>query len=103
MLHWRRRIHQTFDKNEQKEFLEKEDLDATLRAQTNRTDEISYESVASLQHTQAVCAVQMSFYSTAAKYNGPLETAHAFIDDDRYDMEASSSITTSFLTLPICV
>ena len=52
------------------------------------TCKISYESVASLQHTQAVCAVQMSFYSIAAKYNGPLEAAHAFIDDDRYDMDS---------------
>ena len=39
-------------------------------------------------YTQAVCAVQMSFYSIAAKYNGPLEAARAFIDDDRYDMES---------------
>ena len=30
----------------------------------------------------------MSFYSIAAKYNGPLEAAHAFIDDDRYDMDS---------------
>ena len=50
--------------------------------------QISSESVASLQHTPAVCAVHMSFYSTAAKYNGPLEAAHAFIDDDRYDMDS---------------
>ncbi len=28
----------------------------------------------------------MSSYRIAAKYNGPLEAAHAFIDDDRYDM-----------------
>ena len=42
----------------------------------------------SLQHTQAVCAVQMSFYSIAAKYNGPLEAAHAHIDDDRYDIDS---------------
>ncbi len=52
------------------------------------TSQISYESVASLQYTQAVCAVQMSFYSTAAKYHGPLEAAHAVIDDDRYDTDS---------------
>ena len=28
----------------------------------------------------------MSLYSIAAKYNEPLEAAHALIDDDRYDM-----------------
>ena len=28
----------------------------------------------------------MSLYSIAAKYNGPLEAAHAHIDDDRFDM-----------------
>ena len=59
-----------------------------LRVTSEWTSQISYESVASLQHTQAVCAVQMSFYSIAAKYNGPLEAAHAFIDDDRYDMDS---------------
>ena len=59
-----------------------------LRVSSKWTSQISYESVASLQHTQAVCAVQMSFYSIAAKYNGPLEAAHAFIDDDRYDMDS---------------
>ncbi len=32
--------------------------------------------------------MQMSFYSIAAKYNGPLEPAHAHIDDDRYDMDS---------------
>ncbi len=50
------------------------------------TSQIRYDNVASLQHTQAVCAVPMRFYSIAAKYNGPLEAAHAVIDDDRYDM-----------------
>ncbi len=30
----------------------------------------------------------MSFYIIAAKYNGSLEPAHAFIDDDIYDMES---------------
>ena len=43
-------------------------------------------SVASLQHTQAVYTVPMSFYSIAARYNGPLEAAHAHNDDDRYNM-----------------
>ncbi len=28
----------------------------------------------------------MCFYTIAAKYNVPLEAAHAFIDDDIYDM-----------------
>ncbi len=59
-----------------------------LRVSSKWTSQISYESVALLQHAQAVCAVQMSFYSTAAKYNGPLEAAHAFIDNDRYDMDS---------------
>ncbi len=59
-----------------------------LRVSSEWTSQISYESVASLQRTQAVCAVQMSFYSIAAKYNGPLEAAHAHIDDDRYDMDS---------------
>ncbi len=59
-----------------------------LRVTSEWTSQISYESVASLQHAQAVCAVQMSFYSIAAKYNGPLEAAHAHIDDDRYDMDS---------------
>ena len=59
-----------------------------LRVSSEWTSQISYESVASLQHTQAVCAVQMSFYSIAAKYNGPLEAAHAHIDDDRYDIDS---------------
>ncbi len=28
----------------------------------------------------------MCLYSIAIEYNGPLEAAHAHIDDDRYDM-----------------
>ena len=28
----------------------------------------------------------MCMYSIATEYNGPLEAAHAQIDDDRYDM-----------------
>ncbi len=28
----------------------------------------------------------MCLYSIATEYNGPLEAAHAQIDDDRYDM-----------------
>ena len=59
-----------------------------LRVSSEWTSQISYESVASLQHTQAVCAVQICFYSIAAKYNGPLEAAHAHIDDDRYDIDS---------------
>ncbi len=58
------------------------------RVSSKWTSQISYENVASLQHTQAVCAVQMTFYSIAAKYNGPLEAALAHIDDDRYDMDS---------------
>jgi len=53
---------------------------------TNLTSQISYEVVASLRHIQSVCAVQMSLYSIAAKYNGPLEAAHAYIDVDTYDV-----------------
>ncbi len=53
-----------------------------LRVSSEWTSNISYESVASLQHTQAVCALPISFYSIAAKYNGPLEAAHAHIYDD---------------------
>ncbi len=59
-----------------------------LRVSSDWTSQISYESVASLQHTLAVCAVQIRFYSIAAKYNVLLEAAHAFIDDDRYDMDS---------------
>ena len=59
-----------------------------LRVSSEWTSQISYESIASLQRTQLVCAVQMSFYSIAAKYNGPLDAAHALIDDDRYDMDS---------------
>ncbi len=57
-----------------------------LRVSSEWTTQISYESVALLQHGPADFEVQMSFYSIAAKYNGPLEAAHALIDDDRYDM-----------------
>ena len=57
-----------------------------LRVTSEWTSQISYESVASLQHAQAVCTVRMSFYSIAFVCNGPLEAAHACIDDDRYDM-----------------
>ena len=64
------------------------ELNEVKRVSSEWTSQISYESVASLQHTQAVCAVQMSFYSIAAKYNGPLEAARTFIDDDRYDMDS---------------
>ena len=33
----------------------------------------------------------MSFYSIAAKYNGPLEAAHVNIDDERYDSVVCSA------------
>ncbi len=58
------------------------------RVSSKWTSQISYVNVASLQDMQAVCAVQMSFYSIAAKYNGPLEAAYAHINDDRYDMDS---------------
>ena len=51
---------------------------------TNLTSQISYEVVASLHHIQSVCAVQMSLYSIASKYNGLLDSAH--IDVDTYDV-----------------
>ena len=56
-------------------------------ASSNWTSQISHEAVASLLSKQSVCAVQMSLYSIAAKYNGPLEAAHACFDDDRCDMD----------------
>ncbi len=59
-----------------------------LRVSSNWTSQISYESATSLQHTQAVFAVQMSLYSIAAKYNETLEAAHTCIDDDIYDMDS---------------
>ncbi len=33
----------------------------------------------------------MSLYSIATEYNGPLEAAHAHIDDDRYDIVQSGA------------
>ncbi len=36
----------------------------------------------------AIRNIPVNFYSIAAKYNGPLEAAHAYIDDDRYDMDS---------------
>ena len=35
-----------------------------------------------------VCAVQMSLYTITADYNEPLEAAHCYSDDDRYDLAA---------------
>ena len=49
------------------------------------TSQISYNVVASLLRAQSFWAALMSLYSIAAEYNGPLEAAHAHIDDDRYD------------------
>ena len=49
------------------------------------TTKISYDVVTSLLHNEAICAVLMSLYTIAAKYNGPLEAAHAHNDDDRYN------------------
>jgi len=54
--------------------------------QLSWSSQISYEVIASLHHIQSVCAVKMSLYSIAAKYNETLEAAHAYIDDDRYDV-----------------
>ena len=54
--------------------------------QLSWSSQISYEVIASLHHIQSGCAVQMSLYSIAAKYNETLEAAHAFSDDDRYDV-----------------
>ncbi len=62
-----------------------------LRHETDHVllnNNISWSMNVNLAHVPPVCAVQMSFYSIAAKYNGPLEAAHAFIDDDRYDMDS---------------
>ena len=55
-------------------------------AQLDLYDQMRYQSKTTLEHAQSVCAVQMSLFSIAGKYNGPLEAAPAFIDDDRYDM-----------------
>ncbi len=35
----------------------------------------------------------MSFITIAIKYNGPLQAAHAHIDDDSYDMVVQSNAT----------
>ena len=48
--------------------------------------QIPYEAVTSLSCTTSIWAVLMWLYSIATEYNGPLEAAHAQIDDDRYDM-----------------
>ena len=42
-------------------------------------------AVASLQLLQSVCGVLISFIPIAARYNGPLEAAHARIHDDWVD------------------
>ena len=41
-----------------------------------------YDVVASLLHTPSIWAVLISFDIRLIKYNGPLEAAHAHIDDD---------------------
>ncbi len=58
-----------------------------LRVSSEWNSQSSSESVTVLKHAPAEFEKQMSFYSIAAKYNGPLEAAHEFIDDDIYDME----------------
>ena len=57
-----------------------------LRVSPNWTSQIGYETVASLQHTQSVCAVLLCFYTIITKCNEPLEAPHPLIDDDRYDV-----------------
>ncbi len=59
---------------------------AALLASPYWTSHISYETIASLLRTSAVLAVLMCLHSIIAEYNGPLEAAHAYIADDKYDM-----------------
>ena len=50
------------------------------------TSQICYEAVAFLLSTPAVYAVLIGLVSITAEYYGPLEAAHARIDDDGYDL-----------------
>ncbi len=45
-----------------------------------------YEFSASLLRLQSVWTVLMRFHCIANEYYGPLEAAHAHMDDDRHDM-----------------
>ena len=49
-------------------------------------DQLRVYSIASTYTSRLHSANELLFYNISAKYNGPLEAAHAFIDDDRYDM-----------------
>ena len=62
-----------------------------LLASPHWTSQISYETVASLIFRQFDSAVQMCLYPIAAEYNGPLEAAHCYSDDDRYDLVECSA------------
>ena len=58
-------------------------LNMVQPASSDWTSQGSYKVVASLLLRQLVRAATMSLYSIATEYNGPLEAAHARIDDDR--------------------
>ena len=51
-----------------------------------RPHQAIYEFSASLLRLQSVCSVLMRFHCIANEYYGPLEAAHAHMDDDRHDM-----------------
>ncbi len=60
------------------------------------TSQISYEDEVPHLFTQFVCAVPMCLYTIVTEYNWSLVLAHAFIDDDRYDLakcDVSSKLT----------
>ena len=57
-------------------------FNAVLLASPNWTSHVICEDVASLLHTPSVWAVLMSVAIRLIKDNGPLEVAHAHIDDD---------------------
>ncbi len=52
-----------------------------LRVCSDRKCDVKEKGVAPGRRRIIERTVPMSFYSIAAKYNGPLEAAHAFIDD----------------------
>ena len=60
-------------------------LNEVLLASSHWTSQISYNVVASRMRLQSFCAAQMSLYSIATEYVGPLEAAHLHNDDARYD------------------
>ncbi len=61
-------------------------LTEVLPASPNWTSQISYEAVAYLVFAPSIFAVQIRFMDIVTKYNGTSKSAHAHIDDDRYDM-----------------